>query len=79
MKKLKMNSGKIINIERVEITGRTNDGFDVWYLDRDTGEIHHNLLFKNDLQEAIELVEKVNEFEELCGDDFIQFTFSKKV
>ena len=39
MKKLKMNSGKMINVESIEITGRTNDGFDLWYLDGDTGKV----------------------------------------
>ena len=79
MKKLKMNSGKMINVESIEVTGRTNDGFDLWYLDGDTGKVYHNLSFESDLQEAIELMNIVRKFERLCGEDFIQFTFSKKV
>lgn len=79
MKKLKMNSGEIINIKSVEISGRTNDGFDIWYFDGDTGEGHHNHMFEKDLHEAKELIQKVRKFEELCGNDFIHFTFSKEV
>ena len=74
-----MNSCKMIKVESIEITGRTNDGFDLWYLDGDTGEVHHNLLFESDLQEAIDLMNIVRKFEKLCGEDFIQFTFSKRV
>lgn len=79
MKKLKMCSGKITNIEKVELIGTINDGYDLWYLDSDSGEIYHNLLFENDLPEAKELMRIVQKLEDNCNEEGIHISLSKKV
>lgn len=79
MKKLKMASGKVINIKSFEISG-DNFGWDIWYFDEENNQPIHNLLFDSDLDEAKKLNDAVRTMiENIHDDEKIKFTFTQNV
>lgn len=79
MKELKMCNGQVIPVGKIELTGRLGDGYDIWYLDEKTGEIHHNLSCENDLPEVEELINVMKKLKYRYGETDIFITLSKNV
>ena len=79
MKELKMCNGDIMCVEKIELTGRLGDGYDIWYLNEETGEIHHNLSFEKDLPEVEELINVMKKLKYKYGETDIFITLSKNV
>ena len=79
MKELKMCNGDIICVEKIELTGRLGDGYDIWYLDRETSKAHHNLSFEKDLPEVEELINVMKKLKYRYGETDIFITLSKNV